>query len=59
MALKYVNGDSSVGTKRYHVPVFKNKKLLDEKKKKFKSIKAYQRLRKRFSLSEVVLTIKL
>ena len=34
MALKYVNGDSSVGTKRYHVPVFKNKKLLDEKKKK-------------------------
>ena len=34
MALKYVNGDSSVGTKRYHVPVFKNKKSLDEKKKK-------------------------
>ena len=58
MALKYVNGDSSVGIKR-HVPVFKNKKSLDEKKNKFKSIKSYQRLRKRFSLSEVVLTIKL
>ena len=29
MALKYVNGDSSVGIKRHYVPVYKNKKSLD------------------------------
>ena len=32
MALKYVNGDSSVGIKRHHVPVFKNRKSPVEKK---------------------------
>ena len=38
MALKYVNGDSSVGIKR-QVPVFKNKTSLDEKKINSKVLK--------------------
>ena len=32
MVLKYINGDSSVVIKRYHVPVYKNKESLDQKK---------------------------
>ena len=32
MALKCINGDSSVGIKRHHVPAYKNKKSLDQKK---------------------------
>ena len=32
MVLKYINGDSSVVIKRHHVPVYKSKKSLDEKK---------------------------
>ena len=31
MALKYINGDSAIGIKQHHVPVYENKKLLDEK----------------------------
>ena len=55
MALKYVNGDSSIGIKRHHVSVYKNKKSLHQKK--FESVKVHERLKKRFNLSKVVLII--